>query len=187
MRASFPERLKAFDPKTGRELWSCGGLGKLSYASPVYANGIIVAVSGFYGPALAVRAGGHGDVTATHRLWHHTAKHPQRIGSPVIVGNHVYLLNENGTAQCFELESGKELWDKRRLNAQSWSAMVASADGRLYVNTMDGDTHVLAASPEFKQLARNSLGERTMSSVAVSDGELFIRTYQHLWCIGKKK
>src|SRR5207248_744430 len=154
--------------------------------SPVWADGIIVQMSGFHGPALAVRAGGRGDVTATHRLWHHTTKNPQRIGSAVIVGSHAYILNENGVAQCFEIETGKELWGNRRLDGQSWSAMVASADGRLYVNTTAGDTYVLAASPEFKELARNSLGERTMSSVAVSDGELFIRTYRHLWCIGKK-
>jgi outer membrane protein assembly factor BamB len=182
-----PEKLKGFDPKTGRELWSCAGLGPLAYASPVVsADGIVVAVSGFHGPDLAVRAGGRGDVTTTHRLWRHAERIPQRVGSPVIAGGHAYLLNENGLAQCFELASGKDVWGKERISGASWGSFVA-AGGRLYVTNQAGETLVLAASPEFKLLARNPLGERTLASPAVSDGEIFIRTYKHLWCIGAAK
>jgi outer membrane protein assembly factor BamB len=183
-----PGKVKAFDPKTGTELWSCTGLGNLVYTSPVYsADGIVVAMSGFHGPALAVRAGGKGDVTRTHRVWHHTQKNDQRIGSPVIVGDHAYILNESGMAQCFELKTGKDIWDKKRVGGRSWSSMVATA-GRLYVGTHGGDTLVLAASPTFELLATNSLGpeEKILASVAVADGELFIRTYRDLWCIGRK-
>ena len=182
-----PKKVKAFDPNTGKELWSCSGLGDLVYASPVCsADGIVVAVSGFYGPALAVRAGGSGDVTATHRLWHHTQRHPQRIGSPVIVGGHAYLLNESGLAQCFDVKTGEDLWKKERVSGASWSSLVYAA-GRLYVNTMKGDTLVLSASPKYELLARNSLGERMLSSIAVADDELFIRSYEHLWYIGRTK
>jgi outer membrane protein assembly factor BamB len=182
-----PRKVKAFDPKTGAELWSCRGLGDLVYASPVCsADGIVVAVSGYYGPALAVRAGGKGDVTETRRLWHHTQRHPQRIGSPVIVGEHAYLLNESGVAQCFDLKTGEDLWKKERAGGTSWSSLVYAAD-RLYVNTTNGDTLVLSASPKYKLLARNSLGEGMRSSIAVAGDELFIRTYEHLWCIGAGK
>jgi outer membrane protein assembly factor BamB len=182
-----PGKVKGFDPKTGRELWSCDGLSKLVYASPVCsADGTVVAMSGYHGPALAVRAGGSGDVTATHRLWLHTARIPQRVGSPVIVGGHAYLLNENGLAQCFELTTGRDLWAKERVSGASWGSFVAAGD-RLYVTNQAGETLVLAAGPEFKELARNSLGERTLASVAVSDGEVFIRTYKNLWCIGSRK
>jgi hypothetical protein len=65
--------------------------------------------------------------------------------------------------------------------------MVATADGRLYVNSHSGDTFVLAASTKFELLATNRIPERTLSSIAVSDGDLFIRTYKHLWCIGARK
>jgi outer membrane protein assembly factor BamB len=180
-----PGKLKAFDPKNGKELWSCAGLGKLVYASPVSSGDIVVAMSGYHGPALAVRAGGHGDVTHTHRLWYHTKAIPQRIGSPVIVGDYVYLLNENGTLNCFELANGKSLWPDKRLEGQSWGSLVA-ADGRLYVTGMEGDTFVLAAGPGFARLAKNSLKERVLASIAVSHGDLFIRSYKHLWCIGTK-
>jgi outer membrane protein assembly factor BamB len=95
---SVPKKVKGFDPKTGKELWSCAGLTDLVYTSPVVsADGIVVAMSGYGGSALAVRAGGSGDVTKTHRLWHHP-RNPQRIGSAVIVGDHAYLVNEPGGA-----------------------------------------------------------------------------------------
>lgn len=182
-----PGKVKAFDPKTGTELWSCAGLGKLVYTSPVCsADGIIVAMGGFHGPALAVRAGGKGDVTQTHRLWHHAEGILQRIGSPVIVGDHVYLVNEPGMAQCFELKTGKDLWKKERVTGSTWGSLVA-ADGRLYVTNTAGETLVLAANPKLEVLAKNPLGEKVLGSLAVSDGELFIRSYQHLWCISEKK
>jgi len=182
-----PEKVKAFDPKSGKELWSCSGLGKLVYTTPVCtADGIIVALSGFYGPGLAVRAGGKGDVTATHRLWHHSQKHPQRIGSPIILGDKVYVVNENGVVQCLDAASGKDLLDKPRLNGVFWGSFASAAD-RLYVTNKAGDTFVLAAGPQYELLARNALGEPVLASIAVSERELFIRTYKHLWCIGEKK
>jgi outer membrane protein assembly factor BamB len=184
-----PRAVKAFDPKTGRELWSCAGLSNLVYTSPVCSrDGIVVAMSGFHGPALAVRAGGMGDVTKTHRLWLHAQKNDQRIGSPVIVGEHAYLLNASGIAQCFELKTGKDVWNKQRVGGTSWSSLTL-AGGRFYVGSHGGDTYVLAASPKFELLATNRLGsqEKTLSTIAAADGELFIRTYRHLWCIGTKK
>ena len=59
----------AFDPLKGKEIWSCRGLNPLVYTSPIYENGIIVAMGGYRGTAMGVRAGGVGDVTATHQLW----------------------------------------------------------------------------------------------------------------------
>ncbi|MBI1918563.1 MAG: PQQ-binding-like beta-propeller repeat protein [Planctomycetes bacterium] len=182
---SVPHKVKGFDPKSGKERWSCEGLGNLVYTSPVCsAGGIVVAMSGYGGPALAVRAGGSGDVTKTHRLWVHPGN-PQRIGSPVILGEHACLINEPGLAQRFQLKTGKDLWQKQRAASATWSSLVAAGD-RLYVTTQEGETVVLSAGPEFKVLARNALNETTRASVAVSDGEVFIRTYKHLWCIGKK-
>lgn len=181
-----PEKVKAFDPTSGKELWFCSGLSKLVYASPVYADGVVVVMSGYHGPALAVRTGGQGDVTQTHRLWHHAQQIPQRIGSPVIVEGRVYLLNEIGVMQCFDLKTGKDLWDKPRLEGKSWSSIVAT-DGNLYVLSMEGSTFVLKSGPTFERIAKNTLGAHTLSSLAISDGDLFIRDDKHLWCISNKK
>jgi outer membrane protein assembly factor BamB len=184
-----PKYVKGFDPKTGNERWSCGGMGPLCYTTPVVtADGIVVAFSGFHGPALAVRAGGEGDVTKTHRLWHDVkGRRPQRIGSPVLVGEHCFLISESGEAHCFDVKTGKDLWEARPLELKTWSSPIATADGKLLVSSFTGDTVVLATSPEFKQLGRNSLGkERVNATIAIADGELFVRSYRHLWCIAKR-
>lgn len=183
-----PGKFKAFDPATGKELWSCDGLvnknkDELVYTSAVYADGIAVAMGGFQGGAVAVRTGGSGDVTKTHRLWHHPAN-PQRIGSPVIVGQHLYVVNEQGQGQCLELKTGKEVWRKDRLLGTTWGSLVA-ADGKLYVTSLTGETVVVEASPVFKQLAKHTIGEPVYASLVISRGEIFVRSYKHLWCIGK--
>jgi outer membrane protein assembly factor BamB len=120
-------------------------------------------------------------VTAANRLWH-VERATQRVGSGIIVGEHVYILNANGVAECIELKTGKTLWTERA-GGSSWGSMV-HADGKLYVTNQRGETVVLAAKPTFELLSTNPLGERSQSSPAISNGDIFIRTYQHLWCIG---
>jgi outer membrane protein assembly factor BamB len=182
-----PHKVKGFDPKTGKELWSCDGLGPLVYTTPVVSpDGLVLAMSGFHGPALAVRAGGSGDVTKTHRHWVHPRPLPQRIGSAVIVGDHAYLINEQGLAQCFDLKTGKDLWNRARAAPVTWGSLVHAA-GRLYVTATNGETVVLAAQPKFEVLSRNRLNDRVLASIAVSDGELFIRGYKYLYCVAERK
>jgi len=178
---SFPERLRAYEPETGRELWSCAGLGRLVYTSPIAGEGTVVAMSGFMGPTLAVRTGGRGDVSETHRLWR-TDRAPQRIGSGVITGGHLYLVNDNGVAECLELATGKPRW-RERLGLRIWGSLVLG-EGKLHVVEESGDSFVFRASPTFELISKNSLGEQTRASIAVSGGEIFIRTFKHLFCIG---
>src|SRR5262249_23986942 len=101
--------LKGFDPKTGKELWLCRGNDSFVYTSPLVGKDVAVSMSGFGGSAIAVKLGGTGDITKD-RLWHHPKPSSQRVGSGVIVGDHVYILEESGLPHCYELESGKELW-----------------------------------------------------------------------------
>lgn len=176
----WPDAVKAYDPKTGKLLWTCQGGGKLAYNSPVVTPEIVVACYGFGGPALAVRPGGQGDVTETRRVWR-IEKSPQRIGSGVIVGEHFYILNAIGTFACIDLKTGMPLWEER-VGGSSWGSMV-HADGKLYVTNQPGETLVLAAKPQFELIGKNPSGERSQASPAISDGEIFLRTYGHLWCI----
>jgi len=146
-------------------------------------------MGGYGGTALATRIGEKGDVTATHRLWTRP-KEQQRIGSGVLHAGHIYILNATGVAQCINVNSGKVAWEERLkgkgASSGSWSSMVL-ADGKIYAINQSADTFILKASSKFELLATNSLGEMTQSSIAISDGELFIRTYEHLWCISNEK
>ena len=182
---SVPKKVKGFEPKTGTELWSCDGLTDLVYTSPVVSpDGIVIAMSGYGGSALAVRAGGSGDVTKTHRIWRHPSN-PQRIGSCVILGDHAYHVNEPGLASCFELNTGKDLWKKERLTGETWGSPVHAAD-RVYITNTAGETLVFKADPaKLDVQARNKLPDEVLASIAISDGDLLIRGYKFLWCISK--
>ena len=184
---SLPQRLHALDPLTGSDVWSCDGLGKLSYASPLPSEEAIVAMSGYHGPAMGVKPGGQGDVTQTHRLWIHEEAPPQRVGSGIIVGDCVYVLNEPGIAWCIDLTTGAILWKQRLCAEPSWSSM-CYADGRLYINNMEGTTFVLQPDDsECTVLAKNELGEPMRASLAFSQGQIFARTFQHLYCLEAAK
>jgi len=180
---TMPREIKGYDPATGKELWKCGGLGTEIYTMPTVGNGLVVGISGHQGPTIGVKLGGRGDLTDSNRLWL-TAKNHQRVGSGVIVGKYLYVSNATGIAQCIEARSGKVVW-AQRLGGTLWGTMLA-ADGRLYVSNKEGDIFVLAASPQYKLLARNRMAEHMKAAVAPSDGQLFVRTYKSLYCIGKR-
>lgn len=181
---SLPETFRAVDPRSGEEYWACSGPSALVYTSPFATGSTVVTMCGYGGPALAVTDGGKGDVTEKNRLWIHPKGNPQRVGSGVAIDGYVYLLNENGVALCLDAKTGERKWQQRLAGASSWSSMV-HIDGRLYVPTMGGKTIVLAVNPEECQvLAENETGEMTRGSLAFSDGEAFLRTYNALYCIG---
>ncbi|MBI5768474.1 MAG: PQQ-binding-like beta-propeller repeat protein [Verrucomicrobia bacterium] len=183
----WPGRVCAYDPATGAERWSCDGLTALAYNSPLFADGAVVAMGGFNGAALAVRAGGSGNVTATHRLWL-LPKVTQRIGSGVLYEGHHYILTDGATAECRDLKTGALVFSERLkgpgATAQNWSSLVRSGD-KLYAVNQGGDAFVWRAAPKFELLATNAIGEKVIGSMAVSDGKIFIRSYRHLWCIGE--
>lgn len=183
---TYPQRICAYDPKTGKELWRCDGLNELVYASPVAEDGVVVGMGGFLGTSVAVKAGGRGEVTATHRLWS-KERTKNRLGSAVVHQGHIYILNSDGIAECIELKTGRVVWEerlpKKGRKGDSWSSMVLAGD-LIYILNQSADTVLLKAAPEFSVVGVNALdGALTNASLAVSDGELYIRTHTHLWCI----
>ena len=182
---SFPFRVCGMDPATGKEFWTCTGTNALAYTSPLFADGIVVGMGGYNGMSIALKAGGSGDVTKEQRLWRHP-KTKQRIGSGVIHNGHIYIHNDPGIAECFELATGKLIWEERFKGGVNWSSVML-ADNLCYTITQEGACNVFKASPKFELVATNLLGEQSNSSIVPSDGQLFIRTHQHLWCIGSRK
>lgn len=177
---------KGYDPNTGKELWMCKGLGTEIYAMPTpsVAGDLIVGISGHNGPLLAVRPGGTGDVTDTHRAWRVAGKNPQRVGSAVFHDGRLFLADAPGFVECLDTKTGEPIW-KERVDGNLWGSML-SADGKLYVTSLEGETFVLAAGGKFELLARNKIGEPIYAAPAVSNGEIFLRSYQHLYCIKKQ-
>jgi outer membrane protein assembly factor BamB len=139
--------------------------------------------------AIAVKPGGSGDVTDSNRLWR-LEDAESCIGSGVIHEGHIYLISQEGVAQCLELKTGKQIWEERLRGpgrrSSSWSSMLL-ADGTIYVPNQSGDVFVLRAGPKFEVIATNSVGERTNASLAAAGGELFLRTDNSLWCFAKAK
>lgn len=183
---SLPEFLHAFDPATGKELWRCGGLNPLVYTSPVIHDGQVLTLGGFMGSGMLVKPSGTGDITAKARVWHEQRARKGRIGSSVIKDGLVFLINQDGMAECLELATGKQVWLERLpvigAKGDSWSSAMLAGD-RVYFVNQAGETHVVRASRKFEVLASNALGEPTNSSLIVSGRDLLLRTYKGLWCI----
>ncbi len=174
---------KAYDPDNGKMLWQCDGLGNEVYAMPIVgkAGDVIVGISGHNGPTLAVRPGGMGNVTESHRLWKTETKNPQRIGCGIIHGDHLFIADATGIMECLVAKTGELVW-KERVGGNLWGSILL-ADGRLYVSNLEGDTFVVNASDKFEVVAKNSIAEPTYAALAASNGELFLRTHENLYCI----
>jgi outer membrane protein assembly factor BamB len=183
-----PKHVNAYDLDKGTILWTCNGAGLLAYTDVVIGEvegtgKIGIAMGGYGGKAIGFKLGGSGDITATNRLWQSTAAPPQRIGSGIILGKHMYVVNEPGV-ECIEAATGKSVW-KKNLGGAFWSSLVYG-DGRLYASNQQGKT--FAFSPDragFKLLATSDLGEKINATPAISDGQIFIRTWEALYCIGE--
>jgi outer membrane protein assembly factor BamB len=189
---AFELRVLALAPRTGERLWLCPGPNTCAYGSPCFGDGLIyVTENGSRNIAMAIRPGGSGDATATHRLWHFNPPASKTcVGSPLIYRGHVYQVTSGGAAQCLDLQSGKMVWDQRLAGSgtrnASWSSVLLAGD-RLYVPNQNGDVFILQASTNFAGLATNSIGgEKMNASLAVSDGDIFLRTYNRLWCVSER-
>lgn len=177
------------DPDTGAELWRAGGLNpdkERNYrvvASPFVTDGLIY-VSSRVRPLIVFRPGGRGDVTESHKAWS-TDQGPD-VPTPATDGKYLFIVNDRGIVWCRDAKTGAEVWGNQRVRAGTYSASPVIADGKVYVTSEDGVTTVFAAGPEFKVLAENDLADYTLSSPAISDGQIFLRTTKHLYCIGKR-
>jgi outer membrane protein assembly factor BamB len=183
-------KLMALDPATGAPLWNCRtDIGWYMVPSLVAEKGIVGCIGGRSGVVgLAVRAGGNGDVTASHRLW--TSTKGSNVSSPIVHDGHLYWMNDGlGIAYCANLETGAIRYEERIPGAGAGVyASPVLADGRIYYVGRDGQTFVVAAKPTFELLATNDLRDRSQfnASPAVSGGRIYLRSEQYLYCLGAK-
>jgi outer membrane protein assembly factor BamB len=182
-------RAVAYDPANGREIWRVSYPvrfpdGFSNVMRPVYGAGLLFISAGFNIPSfIAVRPDGTGDVTRTHVAWTLMRGAPL-TPSPLIVGNDLYVVSDNGIAQCLDARTGEPYW-QRRLKGNH-SASPVYADGRIYFLSEEGTATVIEPGHQFRELASNQLDGDTLASIAVSSGSIFIRSDTHLYRIGTK-
>ncbi len=172
----------AYDPRNGKELWYIEyGSGFSNVPRPVYSHGLVYICSGFFQPVIfAVRPDGKGNVTQSHVAWQHGRAVPL-TPSPIVVGDEIYMVSDNGIATCLDAATGKVHWTQRI--GGNHSASPVHADGRIYFLSEEGDAVVLAPGKEYRMLAKNSIGERTLASLAVSGKAIYLRGDQNLYRI----
>ncbi len=176
--------LRSLDPAGGKLLWWCRGAGDA--ASPAFGSGIVYFDSGRGGKGVAVDPGGTGDVSATHIRWT-GPQISEAIGSPIIVGPHVYRLPAPGVLKCWEVSTGKKVYEERLGGiSTTWASPVVDGAGRLYFAS-SGKSYVIQSGPEFRVLAVNDLGDGNHPSPAVAQGRLFLVGLKNIYCVGQGK
>jgi outer membrane protein assembly factor BamB len=177
------------DPSTGSELWRANGLNPSndgSYrivASPVVHDSLIIAPTRER-PMLALKAGGRGDVTRSHVLW--SFNNGPDVPTPVTDGTYLYVVNDRGIMWCLDVKTGKEIYGRQRLRPGTYSGSPVLADGKIYITNEDGLTVVVKTGPTFQVLGENDFDDYTLSSPAISEGQIFIRTSKFLYAIGTR-
>ncbi|HEY1051447.1 MAG TPA: PQQ-binding-like beta-propeller repeat protein [Prosthecobacter sp.] len=185
-------KLRAFDPLTGEELWSCNSIKAAELCPSVVAHdGVIFVIGHPGGQSQAVKAGGKGDVSATHLLWQ--AQKGSNVGSPVYRDGHLYFINDSrGVATCLDAKTGAVVYEQplaSRQRRDRWYSTPLLAGDRMYCVGRETGTYVIAAKPQFELLATNVIADDASisnASPAASDGQIFLRSNKFAYCFGKK-
>jgi outer membrane protein assembly factor BamB len=177
--------LEAVDPGNGKVLWYAGELDRVPVPSPVYHDGIVYASRGNFGsPYMAVKTGGSGDVSSTHVVWEVKSGAPY-VSSLLYYQGLLYMATENGIVSCIDPANGEIIWKDRFGGV--FTASPVAAEGHVYLVNEAGEAFVLEAGREKKVLAHNIIPERTLASPAISHGQIFLRTDEHLIAVGLRQ
>jgi len=187
--------IRSYDPRTGKELWRLGGSSKITAPTPVFAEDLIVVVSGRgpERPIFVVRPSARGDITLPNGktasdsiVWSMTGR-GSYMPTPIVYRGNLYVLANNGLFDAYNLQTGKEIYRQRlSLVGSGFSASPVAADGKIYLSNEDGEILVVAAGDKFAHIGTNSMGELLMTTPALSDGVMYVRGASSLFAIGRK-
>ncbi|MFP6768713.1 MAG: PQQ-binding-like beta-propeller repeat protein, partial [Planctomycetaceae bacterium] len=187
------DHVTAHDVTTGKETWRVGGLNPTgqkyfrSISSPVLAGDLLLAPYSRGGTLTAIRLGGSGDVTKSHIAWENKGGAAADVPTPIVSGNRVFVCSDRGKLTCLDAKTGKTLWSGvTEKNRTGYSSSPILAGGRIYLTREDGKTFVMESGSSFKVVAANELDEFTVATPIFSQGQILLRTTQHLYCIGKR-
>jgi outer membrane protein assembly factor BamB len=189
-----PNRIRGYDPKTGKELWRLGGSSKITAPTPIFSSGLMYVTSGRRpeAPIFAIRPGANGDITlgpeqdqSKSVAWHRTQR-GSYMPTPLLFDGLLYVLGNAGIFDCYDAVSGDEVYRERISHGGSgFSASPVAADGKIYLSSEDGEIAVVRAGRKFELLGRNPVGEPLMATPALGGGRMYVRGEKHLFAIGR--
>ena len=172
----------AYEPKTGEPIWTVRHAGMNAAGRPLFGNGLLYINSADGpNPLVAVRPDGEGDISK-NIVWKTNKSVPKRA-SQLLIGDLLFMVNDEGVASCLDAKTGQEIWTKR-LEGKFWASPLY-ADGLIYSFSQSGQVIVFKAAREFELVAENKLDEGFFSSPAVAGQSLLLRTKTHLYRIAK--
>ena len=177
------DRVQGFDPNTGERIWSIYSQGEGVTPSPVVGDGLLYTSSGFEAPTLrAIRLGGKGEVTNSHIAWEQK-NGVAALASLLYVKQYLYSISRDNILHCLDAATGDIVWRERLTG--TYSASPIYADGRIYILSAEGETLVLRPGAKYDEIARNDISDTCNASMAISQGNFYIRSAKKLYCIGK--
>jgi len=190
-------RVRSYD-LDGKLLWEFGGMSSIAIPTPFSSHGLLYISSGYVldqvRPAYAVKPGARGDITlgpgqtsSESIAWYLPTGGPYNP-SPVVYGDYYYTLFDQGFLTCHDAATGKLVYGKQRMDkeAGAFTASPWASNGKIFLLSEDGDTFVVAAGPQYKLEAKNSLDEMCMSTPAIARGSIVIRTASNLYRIRRR-
>ncbi|HEX9000640.1 MAG TPA: PQQ-binding-like beta-propeller repeat protein, partial [Blastocatellia bacterium] len=190
MIISASKKVRAYVPETGKLIWECAGLGSNVIPHPVQYKDTLLVMSGHRDPKLmAIRLGKEGDLSGTDAvLWSQT-RGTSYTASPVLDGDKYYTLSDNGLLSCFNVVTGEPYYQQQRLpQTDSFKASPIGADGKLYTASENGVITILKMGEKYEVVATNTLEDQMfIASPVVVEGELFLRSKTHMFCISDGK
>jgi outer membrane protein assembly factor BamB len=184
---SYKEHVRGFDPNTGSELWNCEGVQDYVVPCVVVNDGIAYVLGGRKNQSMAIRLGGTGDITESHRIWETNIG--ANVTSPVYHEGHLYWISDRGIANCTNAATGESVYRERVSTSDRVYASTLLAGNRMYLTTRDNGVFAVALGPEYNELAHNVIDGDDSSfnaTPAVIGDQLLFRTNQYLYCIGAK-
>ena len=169
------------EAETGRMIWKVKYDGYSVIPKPVYQDGLLYVCTSYNTPWIyCIEPTGTGDITDSHVKWAHQKQVPH-TPSIIVTQGHIFMVSDRGIGSCLDAKTGDVKWTERI--GGNFSASPVLANGLIYLQSEQGDTTVIEAKPEFKLVAKNTFGERSLASYGVADGTLFIRTADSLYCV----
>ena len=175
--------VEAFDPTTGKSLWTYPEVNRFPIPVSMADNGVLFLSRGYRSsPYMAIRLGGRGDITKTHVVWRVPTGGPY-VSSLVHYQGVIYMSTDNGIVSAVDASNGERLWQERV--GGTFSASPIAGDGKVYFVSEGGETIVIKAGRTFEVIARNKLDGHFVASPAADDGRIFLRADDRIYAVGK--